>query len=223
MSNLDLYRIEKDYIRENLNKYTKKAYDFLPKIKNPYILDIGCGSGVPTIELANISGGHVVGIDIDETALNLLRRKIYQMGLKDRVSVIKNSIHTMDFPKENFDIIWSEGSVFVIGFEKSIKSWRKFLKQNGFLVIHDELKDKNKKFESLTKYDYSLIAQFELPDSLWWCEYFTPLERLIQKFRRTYPNDSVLNKELKKDQIEIQKCKSNSTLANSFFVIMQKI
>ena len=223
MSNLDLYRVEKDHIRENLNKYTKKAFDFLPKIKNPYILDVGCGSGVPTIELANISGGHVVGIDIDETALSLLRRKIQQMGLKDRVIVVKNSIITMDFPQENFDIIWSEGSVFVIGFEKSIKNWRKFLKQNGFLVIHDELKDKNKKLESLTKYGYSLIAEFELLDTLWWREYFIPLERLIQKFRGVYPNDSALNKELNKDQIEIEKCKSNSTLASSFFVIMQKM
>jgi len=223
MSNLDLYRIEKDQIRENLNKYTKKAFDFLPKIKNPYILDVGCGSGVPTIELANISGGHVVGIDIDETALNLLRRKLQQMGLKDRVSVIKNSIHTMDFPQENFDIIWAEGSSFVIGFEKSIKNWCRFLKQNGFLVIHDELKDKNKKLKFLTKYGYALIAQFELSNNLWWREYLTPLEKLIQKFRNKYPNDSMLNKELNKDQIEIEKCRSDSTLASSFFVIIQKI
>ena len=114
MSNLNSYRIEKDNIRENLNKYTRKAFGFLPKIKNPCILDVGCGSGVPTIELANISGGHVTGIDIDETALVLLNRKIQQMGLNDRVTVVKNSIHNMDFPECSFDIIWAEGSLFVI-------------------------------------------------------------------------------------------------------------
>jgi len=223
MSNLDLYRIEKDHIRENLNKYTKKAFDFLPKIKNLNILDIGCGTGVPTIELVKISDGHIIGIDINETLLNLLRRKIQQMGLNNRVTVIKGSIHTMDFPEESFDIIWAEGSIFVIGFEKSIEKWRRFLKPNGFLVIHDENKDKTKKLESLTKYGYSPIAQFELPDSLWWHEYFIPLERLIQEFRNKYPNDSVLNTELDKDQIEIEKCKSNSAVVSSFFVIMQKV
>ena len=223
MSNLDLYRIEKDHIRENLNKYTRKAFKLLPKCKNLHILDVGCGSGVPTIELAKISDGHIIGIDIDETSLNLLRRKIQQMRLNDRVSVSKKSIQTMDFPEESFDIIWAEGSIFVMGFEKSIKKWRRFLKPNGFLVIHDENKNKTKKLGLITECGYSLIAQFELPDNLWWHEFYTPLEQLIQQFRRKYPDDSGLNDELNKDQSEIDKCKSNSVVFSSFFVIMQKI
>ena len=223
MSNLNLYRIEKDHIRENLNKYTRKAFKILPKCKNPHILDVGCGSGVPTIELTKISDGHVIGIDIDVTSLNLLQRKIEEMGLNNRVSVIKGSMLIMDFPEESFDIIWAEGSIFVIGFENSLKRWRRFLKPNGFLVIHDENKDKTKKIGLITKYGYALIAQFELTDNLWWLEYYTPLERLIQEFRNKYPNDSVLNNELNKDQIEIDKCKLNSTVFSSFFAIMQKM
>jgi len=223
MSNLDLYRIEKDHIRENLNKYTRKAFKLLPKLQNPHILDVGCGTGVPTIELAKISEGHVIGIDIDESSLNLLQRKIKETGLTNQMSVINGSILTMDFPEENFDIIWAEGSIFVIGFENSLKKWRRFLKPNGFLVIHDENKDKTKKLGSITKHGYSPIAQFELPDNLWWREYYIPLEKLIQEFRNKYPNDSLLNNELDKDQIEIDKCKSNSVVFSSFFVIMQKV
>ena len=222
MSNLNLYRIKKDHIRENLNKYTRKAFELLPKIKNPNILDVGCGTGVPTIELAKISDGHVIGIDIDETSLNLLRRKVKEMGLNKQVNGLKDSLLTMDFPEESFDIIWSEGSIFVIGFETGIKKWRRFLKPNGFLVIHDEKKDKNKKLGVITKYGYALINQFELTEKLWWCEYFTPLEQLIQKFHHKYPKDSRLNNELNKDQIEIDKCKSNPILVNSFYVLMQK-
>ncbi len=222
MSNLNLYRNEKDHIRENLNKYTRKAFKLLPKCKNPHILDIGCGTGVPTIELATISDGHVIGIDIDVTSLNLLQRKIRETGLNNRVSVIKDSILTIDFPEESFDIIWSEGSIFVIGFENGIRMWRRFLKPNGFLVIHDENKDKTKKLELITKYGYTSIAQFELSDNLWRLEYYTPLEQIIQVFRHKYPNDSDLSNELNKDQIEIDKCKSNSTVISSFFVIMQK-
>jgi SAM-dependent methyltransferase len=129
----------------------------------------------------------------------------------------------MDFPEESFDIIWAEGSIFVIGFENSIKKWRRFLKPNGFLVIHDENKDKTKKLGLITKYGYTLIAQFELSDNLWWREYYTPLEQLIKEFRNKYPSDSELITELTKDQIEIDKCKSNAIVTSSFFVIMQKV
>jgi len=223
MSNLNSYRIEKDHIRENLSKYTRKAFKMLPKCKNPHILDVGCGTGVPTIELAKISDGHVIGIDIDVISLNLFQRKIKETGLNNRVSVIKGSMLTMDFPEESFDIIWAEGSIFVIGFENSLKKWRRFLKPNGFLVIHDENKDKTKKLGLITKYGYTLINQFEISDNLMWREYFIPLERLIQEFRNKYPNDSELSNELNKDQVEIDKCKSNSTVTSSFFVIMQKV
>jgi ubiquinone/menaquinone biosynthesis C-methylase UbiE len=223
MSNLDLYRIEKDHIRENLNKYTKKAYGFISKFNNPQILDVGCGSGVPTIELARLSNGHVTGIDIDETSLNLLQDKIKKMKINKQISIFKKSISAMDFPKESFDIIWAEGSVFVIGFENSIKRWHRYLKPNGFLVIHDENKDKTKKLGTIRKNGYSLITQFDLSDEIWWLEYYTPLEQLIQKFRNMYPNDNKLIIELDSDQNEIDKCKKKSVIFSSFYVIMRKM
>lgn len=223
MSNLNLYLIEKDKIRENLNKYTKKAFKLIPKYKNPHILDIGCGSGVPTIELAKISKGHVIGLDINEKSLDLLQIKINKLGLKNQVNIIKDSLSTMDFPKEFFNIIWAEGSVFVIGFENSLKNWRQFLKPKGFLVFHDQNKDKNKKLKLIKKYNYNLIAQFELSYHTWWLEYYTPLEDLIKKFNYRYPYDSKLNEYLNKDKIEIEKCKSDPTNASSFFVIMKKM
>ncbi|KYK28511.1 hypothetical protein AYK20_01050 [Thermoplasmatales archaeon SG8-52-1] len=223
MSNLESYKIKKDIVRENLNKYTRKAYKFLPEIKNPKILDIGCGTGVPTIELAKLSGGHIIGMDIDEKSLNLLRRKIKDLGLVNQVNVIKDSIISMDFPENSFNIIWSEGSAFVMGFENSINYWSRFLKHNGFLIIHDEITDKTKKLGSLKKHGYLLIAEFELSENLWWYEYYKPLTLLIQTFLKKYPNDFELNNELKKDMIEIEKCKSKSVVFSSFFVIMKKI
>ena len=132
MSDLNLFRIEKDHIRENMNKYTINAFKLLPKVMNPRILDIGCGTGVPTIELAKISGGEVTGLDNNANSLNLLQKKIKALGLDNQVKVINDSIFSMDFPEESFDIIWAEGSVFVMGFENSIKKWRRFLKERDF-------------------------------------------------------------------------------------------
>ena len=56
--------------------FTRKAFGMLPKLDRPHILDIGCGQGRATLELARLSGGQVVGLDIDRTALAVLSRRI---------------------------------------------------------------------------------------------------------------------------------------------------
>ena len=223
MSGLYEYRIKKDHIRERLNKYTKKAFLLLPKYKNPSILDIGCGTGVATVELAKLSKGHVTGIDIDETSLDLLQRKIKKNKLDDQIRVLNESILTMDFPEESFDIIWAEGSLFVFGYEMSLKKWRCFLKPNGFLVAHDENKDITKKLEAIPKYGYKKIYHFEISDRLWWIEYYVPLKHLIQEFQLKYPNEPDLKNELQKDLREIDSCKSKTVVCSSFFSVLQKI
>ncbi len=223
MSNLNRYTSEKDQLRENLLKYTRKAYELIPKIKNPYILDVGCGSGVPTIELAKISNGHVTGIDIDESLLEILQKKIKDEGLNNHVNLINKSITAIDFSKESFDIIWTEGAAFVIGFENSIKNWRKYIKPNGFLVLHDDIKDKTKKLRLIDKYGYMLTAQFDLPFEIWWNEYYAQLEKLVLKYWNKFQNDSELKKEIESDQNQVNMCKSTPKVISSFYVIIQKV
>nr|WP_319374297.1 class I SAM-dependent methyltransferase [uncultured Methanobacterium sp.] len=221
MSNLNSYRVKKDHIRENLNKYTIKAYKSLSEIENPRILDVGCGTGVPTVELARISGGNITALDYNENSLNMLKAKIKAGELDKKVTVINDSIFTMDFPEESFDIIWAEGSVFVMGFENSIKNWRRFLKSDGFLVIHDDSKDKDNKLELVKKHGYRLIDEFELSHQVWWDEYYKPLKQLIKTFKDTQPDDQNLINELNKDQIEIDQSFS-SVMASSLIIIIQK-
>ena len=129
---------QKDRIRKRLLIYTRKAFRILPQLDKPRILDIGCGSGVPTMELARLTGGEITGIDIDRAMLDRLRKKIEKAGLSDRVGTIKCSIPDMKFPDENFDLIWAEGSIYVIGFARGLREWKRFLKPGGYLAIHDE-------------------------------------------------------------------------------------
>ena len=85
MSNKILLKINLDHFREVFVKFTRKAFQLLPELDKPRILDIGCGSGVPTIELAKLSNGEIIGIDIDQTQLDKLNRKIKRKGFSDRM------------------------------------------------------------------------------------------------------------------------------------------
>ena len=107
------FEIHKDLPREGpgRNEYTRKALQMLPKWEQPRILDIGCGPGGPTLELARLSGGHVIGTDIHQPYLDSLFQKIEEARLSDRVEAMNCPMFEMGFPGESFDIIWAEGSI----------------------------------------------------------------------------------------------------------------
>jgi len=214
--------INQDRFRERLNKYTRRAFQMLPKLEKPRILDIGCGSGVPTVELAKLSDGKIIGIDINQSLLDKLNRKIEEEGFSGRVKTMKCSLFEMDFPDESFNIIWAEGSVLIIGFEKALEEWRRLLKPNGFLVVHDEIKTVSNKLKKIPSCGYKLINHFSLPEDAWWTEYYKPLEPRIKELYMKYKDNLEALKILRKYQNEIDVVKRNPKEHSSAFYVMQK-
>ncbi len=88
-------------------KYTRKAFRMLPRLEKPRILGIGCGIGDPTLELARLTRGEIIGIDIKQSALDRLRAKIEKAGLSHRMKDLNCSMFNMDFPDESFDVLWA--------------------------------------------------------------------------------------------------------------------
>jgi ubiquinone/menaquinone biosynthesis C-methylase UbiE len=214
--------MDRDIVRRRLLKYTRRAFRMLPNLDKPRILDIGCGSGVPTMELARLGQGEVVGIDIDQSALDKLARKIREAGFSDRVQAVNCSILDMAFPDESFDIVWSEGSVFVIGFKRGIQEWKRLLKPGGFMVIHDEKGDVEGKLQQISKCGHKLLGYFILSEDTWRTEYFAPLERLIARSQASYADDPHTVEELGQAQRELEMFKRNPERNNSVYFVMQR-
>jgi len=220
MSTYQNSEIDNDIFRKNLLKYTKKAYQMIPKIKNPRILDVGCGSGVPTIELAKLSGGKVTAIDTDQILLNKLRKKVKQENLSKQVTIKNQSIFDINFPLESFDIVWAEGVLHIIGFEKGLKHACKLLKPNGFVVIHESICNISNKLKIIPNYGFKFFNNFDLQTDAWWKEYYQPLEKLISKLKKQQKLDTQNN--IKKYQSEVDLFKRNPEGNNSAFYILQK-
>jgi len=224
-------------------KYTRKAFQILPKLDSPRILDIGCGQGGPTLELARLSQGEIIGIDINQTSLDRFAKKIEKAGLSGCVKIVNCSMFDMDFPDESFDIIWSEGSIFIIGFERGLKEWRQLLKTGGFLVVHEtvwlrpnppheiydywkhsypEIKTVEENLEYISGCGYYLMEYFKLPENAWWTVYYRPLEKRIEKLRIKYNNYPETLEMLDKEQLEIDMYKKYYQWYGSAFFVMQK-
>ncbi|MFZ7137205.1 MAG: class I SAM-dependent methyltransferase [archaeon] len=188
-------------------------------MSDSFILDVGCGSGIPTIELAKLSGGRILGIDTDQKELEKLDKKILKEGISNRVSTRNCSILDIDCPDETFDIIWAEGSLHMVGFENGLKQLRHLLRKGGFLVAHDGVNDVSSTLNETSKLGYSLVAQFVLPENEWWENYFEPLERLIQECSKNAENTKLVEKY----QNQISFFRKNPKENISGFYVFQKI
>ncbi|HEX78816.1 MAG TPA: class I SAM-dependent methyltransferase [Dehalococcoidia bacterium] len=220
MKEEELFRLRKNEIRKGLLKYTRKAFGILPKIEKPRILDIGCGSGISTLELARLSKGEIIGIDIDQSALDEFVQNIKIAGLTSRVQAVNHSLFDIDFPDRSFDIIWSEGSIYAIGFKKGLQKWKRFLKPYGFMVVHDEKGNVSKKVEQIQKCNYTLLDYFVLSQETWWSEYFAPLEQLIAEYR-TILTTPQLPKGLRQAQGELDMFKRHPERNSSVCFILK--
>ena len=168
----------------------------LPSLDNPSILDIGCGTGVQTIELAKLCNGHITAIDIDVPSLVLLQRKVKEQDLSDRFSIMKVAMDDLQLLGKTYDIIWAEGSIYAIGFERGIRDWKQILNKNGFLVVHDENDHLEKKVELIKKHGYKILGQFEVSHEEWEDRYYRPLLEVMSKRRLTDSESMNFRKEI---------------------------
>jgi ubiquinone/menaquinone biosynthesis C-methylase UbiE len=212
----------RDRIRRRLLKYTRKAFRMIPEMERPLILDIGCGSGIPTQELVKLSRGKAIGIDIDQSALDRFAGRIKKAGLANQIQVMNCSMFDMDFPDKSFDIVWAEGSIYAIGFERGLRKWKQLLKPGGCMVVHDEQGNIKKKLEQISDCGYQLLGYFTLSKETWWTEYFAPLEKLVNETRSKYPYDRSVLEEIRQAQAELDMYRKYPERNSSVCVVMKR-
>ena len=101
------------------------------------ILDIGSGTGSSALLLAEHCDASVVALDNDENSLNTLINRAGTKELGHRISTCCASMLSIPFPDHSFDLLWSEGSAYIMGFTKALKEWQRLLRPEGHLVISD--------------------------------------------------------------------------------------
>ncbi|AGC49545.1 class I SAM-dependent methyltransferase [Lawsonia intracellularis] len=210
--------------------------DFLPK----KILDIGCGVGESTLLLAkHFSNAEIIAIDNNQQYINELESKATN-NIKPKVM----SMFEMDFEPESFDLIWSEGSIYIAGFQTGLKDWKKFLKNNGYFVcseiswLIDQYSDASKYFwneaypeidtiennlQKIQSAGYKVLGHFVLPKSNWKENYYAPLQKNLERMKTTYNNDEKAQQVIALIQSEIDLYKENSDDYSYVFYIMKKI
>lgn len=207
----------KDNCRKGLLKFLLNAISIIPVIENQIILDVGCGSGVPTLAIAEYYNATITAVDFDTKSINRLEKKVNELNLSNRIMIFNGSIFEMELEENQFDIILAEGFLNVVGFEKGFSKLLKLLKRNGYFIIHDEFRNHNKKIEFVESNNCKLLDSFSLDENVWWNDYYKCLEKEISSLR----NKNFLEL-FKTDLYEIELFKKNPSQFNSVYYVLEK-
>ena len=212
------YHQIRDRCRMGLIRYLEKVFSMIPEIPDPQILDIGCGTGVPTLWIAENRKGLITAIDPDKEAINWLRHKINDRNLSDRVTAMNISFSGFKASPGYYDIIIAEGFLNVVGFESTFPVVVRILRKNGYLIIHDEFRDHDKKCDFIRSNDCRIVDTFFLDENVWWNDYYRQLESDIKAIE----NDQ-LRELFSVDLEEIEYYKINPVSFRSVYYVVEKL
>ncbi|MFE3906643.1 bifunctional class I SAM-dependent methyltransferase/N-acetyltransferase [Streptomyces sp. NPDC059153] len=111
-----------------------------PLPRRPRVLDLGCGPGRAALLLAAEAGAEVTAVDLHEPFLDELREAAEARGLGDRINTVRADMAELsgpDFPDGSFDLVWAEGSAYIIGFDTALRDWKRLLAPGGSLVVSE--------------------------------------------------------------------------------------
>jgi SAM-dependent methyltransferase len=112
-----------------------RLQDLLPPA--PAILDLGCGSGGQTLTLASLTEGTLLAIDSNTVFIEELKLRLARGGLRARVTAQLGDMNALGLPPGSFDLIWCEGALFVLGFERGLRLLRPLLRGPALVVVSE--------------------------------------------------------------------------------------
>ena len=190
---------------------TLQALGFIDNLTDQSLIaDLGCGTGGQTMVLAQHAPGHITGLDFFPGFIDRFNSNARGLNLQDRVKGIVGSMDNLPFGEGELDLIWSEGAIYNIGFERGLNEWRKYLKTGGYIAvsesawfteerpaeIHDFWMEAYPQIDTIPnqvaliqKAGYLPVASFILPETCWTEHYFAPLVKAREKFLAKYPGN----------------------------------
>jgi ubiquinone/menaquinone biosynthesis C-methylase UbiE len=187
---------------------TLMALSFIDNLnEKSLIADLGCGTGGQTMTIAQKTSGVITGIDLFPDFIDIFNKNAHRLGLNERVKGEVGSMENLPFQDEELDLIWSEGAIYNIGFERGLREWHRFLKVGGYIAVSEvswftterpdeihrfwmdaypEIDTIPNKVAQLQKAGYIPVASFILPEICWTDNFYAPQVEAQKEFLKKH-------------------------------------
>lgn len=167
------------------------------------IVDIGCGTGASSLFLAQELQAKITAADLFPDFLQELEERSQALGVSEKIETLSCSMEALPFGEGEYDVIWSEGAIYNMGFKRGVENWKRFLRSGGVLAVSEltfftsdrpseveaywnreypEADTASSKIAVLEESGFSLTAYFILPMHCWVENYYEPLQERFDKF-----------------------------------------
>lgn len=183
---------------------TARALSRLEPPQDGLVLDMGCGTGGQTLALARLlPRALIVATDLYRRFLRSCPVRARARGFGGSVACVVADMAAMPFPPGSFDLVWSEGAIYNIGFDTGLAVCRDLLKPGGLVGVSEltwtgedrpghirdywaanypGMRDVMANLRGMSAAGIEPQDWFVLPESAWWDGYYRELEaRLTER------------------------------------------
>jgi ubiquinone/menaquinone biosynthesis C-methylase UbiE len=102
------------------------------------LLDVGCGPGTITADLADrVAPGRVTAVEVTATALDLARAEVARRGVTN-VDFAVSDVHALDFPDDSFDVVHAHQVLqHVADPVRALRELRRVCRPGGVVAVRD--------------------------------------------------------------------------------------
>jgi SAM-dependent methyltransferase len=175
--------------------------------------------------------------------LDQLQNQAEQHHVKKQIHPLKMSMTDLKFEPASFDLIWSEGAIYIMGFQNGLENWKPFIKPGGYLAVSElcwvkdnppqevktyweedypGMKSNQENLKIIEQVGYTILDHFFLPENSWWDHYYKPIQERLNLLRPQYADQPEAMKMLDSSQREIDIFKNYFGWYSYAFYILQK-
>jgi SAM-dependent methyltransferase len=175
----------------------------------PRVLDLGCGAGAQTVDLARETGGTVLAVDALPELVRRVRERAAAAALSDRIEAREQDMATLE-DAEGFDLVWSEGALYNLGLPAALELCARLVKPGGHLAFteavyrtdapHADVRAAFADYAGMGTVEdalrhiavapWDVRGHFLLPDAAWWTHFYGPMEERLAALRAEHAGDA---------------------------------